>query len=398
MRVLVVHNRYQQPGGEDQVFEAEIRLLRDAGHEVRTYTEHNDRIRSMAPAHTAAATIWSRRHRAAVSRSLHSWRPDVVHAHNTFPLLSPAVAHAAHAAGIPFVQTLHNYRLVCPGALLFRDGRTCEECVSTPTRFPAVRHACYRGSRAATAVTAAMLATHDLLGTWSRCVTTYVALTEFARSIFVRGGLPAERIRVKPNFLGRDPGVGDGASGDVLFVGRLSPEKGVGVLLEAAELMGGSLRFTIVGDGPLGADVREAARRMPWVRWLGRCTHEETLQHMRSAACLAFPSTWYEGLPMTIVEAFACGLPVVASDLGAMQALVTSGENGVRFRPGDASELAGALARATSDAGRRNRWGAGARRTFEDRFLPGRNLQILESIYSDAVGRVRPGGARTVAA
>jgi glycosyltransferase involved in cell wall biosynthesis len=398
MRVLVVHNRYRQPGGEDQVFEAEVALLRGAGHDVRTYTEHNDRVADMSRARAAAATIWNRTHRASFAALLARWRPDVVHAHNTFPLISPAIIHATEAAGIPFVQTLHNYRLVCPAALLYRDGEVCNDCVGTRASLPSLLHACYRGSRATTAATAAMLATHRLLGTWRRSVTTYVALTEFARSVFVRGGIPADRLQVKPNFLLDDPGRGSGSGGHVLFVGRLAPEKGVRVLLDAARSLAGRVQISIVGDGPLGDEVRASAAEIPGLSWLGRRPHDETLRLMGDAACLVFPSTWYEGLPMTIVEAFACGVPVVASDLGAMQTLVDDGVNGQRFAPGRPRELADALLRVTAERGQREALAAGARHTYLRRFTAARNLQLLENIYESSIARVGARTARTGAA
>ncbi len=306
MRVLICHNFYQQPGGEDQVFAAEAALLRRFGHEVETYSVHNDEIESAGKLKLAAATVWNRGAASEIGRRTRENRAEIVHFHNTFPLLSPAVYSAARRAGAAVVQTLHNFRLICPGATLFREGKPCEKCVG---RFPvaAVAHGCYRGSRSATAVTAMMLGVHRSIGAYANQVDAYIALTRFAREKFLVAGFDPEQIHVKPNFLDPDPGAGPGDGGFALFVGRLSEEKGIRPLLEAWKRVGKTLPLKICGDGPLASQVREAAASESSIEWLGRRPLEEVIGLMGRAAALVFPSLWYEGFPRTIVESLSAG-------------------------------------------------------------------------------------------
>lgn len=377
MRVLLVHNHYQQPGGEDQVFREEGALLERFGHTVFRYVLHNDDVEGIGRAALAARTLWSRPAYRDVERIVRAEGIEVVHVHNTLPLASPAVYWAARKAGAAVVQTLHNFRLLCPGATLFRDGRPCTECLGR-LPLPAVRHACYRGSRSATAAVAAMLTAHRALGTWRRAVDRYIALTPFARDLFVRGGLPAAKVVVKPNFLGEDPGVGKGGGGFVLFVGRLSPEKGVGTLIEAWRRYPGLPPLKVVGDGPLAADVQAAP-----VDWLGAQPREDVLALMRAADLLVFPSQWGEGMPMVLVEALACGLPIVASDHGAMATMVDE-EAGRRVPPGDPDALAAAVRALMDDAPLRARLRGGARRCYEAHYTAAHNHDLLLQIYRDA--------------
>ncbi len=246
--MLLLHNRYQQPGGEDQVFAAEGNLLEAHGHQVLRYTRHNDQVTDQNPLALAGATVWNQ----AVYRELRTLirreRPQVAHFHNTLPMISPAAYYAARAEGVPVVQTLHNYRLLCPNALFYRDGQVCEDCLGKAVPWPGVVHACYRESRASSGAVATMLTAHRAIGTWKKAVDMYVALTEFARQKFVQGGLPAEKIVVKPNFIEPDPGSGEGRGHYALFVGRLSQEKGVDTLLAAWEQLGEKVPLKIVGD------------------------------------------------------------------------------------------------------------------------------------------------------
>lgn len=337
--MLLLHNRYQLPGGEDQVFEAEGALLESHGHRVLRYSLDNDSVPGMGRAELAKATVWNE----AVYRELRTLirreRPDVAHFHNTLPLMSPAAYYAAQAEGVPVIQTLHNYRLLCPGALFFRSGRVCEDCSGKAVPWPGVAHACYRGSRTASGAVVAMLAAHRALGTWTGVVDKYIVLTEFARRKFVEGKLPAEKIVVKPNFVQPDPLAGEGRGRYALFVGRLSQEKGVETLLAAWESLGKKIQIKIVGDGPLGPVVAEAARRFDGVEWLGSQPRDRVLALMKDARALLFPSVWYEGFPMVIAEAYAVGLPVIASDLGSMSSLITHRRTGLHFRPGDPRDL-----------------------------------------------------------
>lgn len=388
MRVLLLHNRYQQPGGEDGVFAAESDLLEARGHQVLQYTAHNDRVAKMGRPALARATVWNGEVYRELRDLIRRERPYVAHFHNTFPLISPAAYHAARAEGVPVVQTLHNYRLLCPNAQFFRDGRVCEDCLGKAVPWPGVVHACYRGSRAASGTVAAMLTAHRALGTWSEKADAYVALTEFAREKFVQGGLPAERISVKPNFLPEDPGVGEGRGDYFLFVGRLSGEKGVDALLAAWERLGERVRLKIVGDGPLAPGVARAAERLGGMEWLGRQPKDRVLGLMKDARALLFPSVWYEGFPVVFAEAFAVGLPIIASDLGSMSSLVDPGRTGLHFRPGDPKDLAARVEWASANPAELKRMRGEARAEFEARYTAGRNYQLLMEIYGKASERV----------
>jgi glycosyltransferase involved in cell wall biosynthesis len=389
MRVLLLHNYYQQPGGEDQVFASEASLLEAHGHRVLRCVSHNDRVAEMGRPALAKNTIWNagvyRELRALIRRE----RPQVAHFHNTFPLLSPAAYYAAQAEGVPVIQTLHNYRLLCPNALFFREGRVCEDCLGRAVPWPGVAHACYRGSRSSSGVVAAMLSTHRVAGTWSRAVDMYIALTEFASQKFTQGGLPAHNIAVKPNFVYPDPGSGHGKGEYVLFVGRLSQEKGVEVLLAAWELLQGNVPLKVVGDGPSARQVAEAAKRLRGVEWLGRQPKDSVRALMKDARALIFPSVWYEGFPMVIAEAYAVGLPVIASDLGSMSSLIDHGRTGLLFSPGDPESLTAQVEWALAHPAELKRMRKGARAEFEAKYTAERNDRIRMDIYQTTIERVK---------
>ncbi|GHF35977.1 glycosyltransferase involved in cell wall biosynthesis [Deinococcus metalli] len=388
MKILLVHNYYQQPGGEDVVFRAEATLLRDAGHDVEEYTVSNMEIGQQGKAGVAARTVWNAAAARTLNRMVRSGQHDIVHFHNTFPLLSPAVYGAARAAGAATVQTLHNYRIVCASALLFRDGHVCESCLGR-LPVPAVRHRCYRDSVGASATVAAMQVAHRVLGTYRRDVDAYVALTEFARDKFIQGGLPATRLHVKPNFIDPDPGAGPGGGGYALFVGRLTEEKGVQTLLDAWRRIGTALPLKVLGSGPLVGDVEQAAGSVPGVTYLGQRGREEVMALAARAECLIFPSRWYEGFPMTIVESLAVGLPVIASRIGAMEQLIQDGVNGMHFEPGNADDLVRAV--QSFLAGDRPRMRNAARETFVKHYTSAENLRQLMYIY----GQARKAGGAT---
>ena len=386
--ILLLHNHYQEPGGEDQVFASEASLLEAHGHRVLRYVSHNDKVAKMSRPTLAKTTVWNGTVYRELRALLRRERPLVAHFHNTFPLLSPAAYYAARAERVPVVQTLHNYRLLCPNALFFREGGVCEDCLGRVVPWPGVVHACYRGSRSSSAVVATMLTTHRLAGTWSRLVTTYIALTEFARRKFAEGGLPAQDISVKPNFVYPDPGTGDGRGEYVLFVGRLAQEKGVELLLAAWERLQGRVPLKIVGDGPASPRVAEAAGRLRDVEWLGRQPKDLVLALMKDARALIFPSVWYEGFPMVIAEAYAVGLPVIAGDLGSMSSLIDHSRTGLLFRPGDTEDLVAKVQWASTHPAELERMRKGARAEFEAKYTSERNYEVLTEIYRESIDRV----------
>lgn len=392
MRVLQVHNFYQQPGGEDQVYAAEAELLARHGHAVIQYSVHNDAVESMPAIGLATRTLWNFTTHREVSALIARESPEVIHAHNTFPIVSPALYYAAAANGIPMVQTLHNYRLLCPAATFFRNGQLCEECLGTIAPYKAVLHRCYRNSALASATVASMLLGHGLAGTWQKKIHTYIALTKFSRDKFIDGGLPPEKITIKPNFLLTDPGVGAGSGGYALFIGRLSQEKGLDTLLKAWEELDPAIPLKIAGDGPLGEYVRERTGRLRAAEWLGYSAHERIVELLQHAALLVFPSLWYEGLPMTIIESLACGTPVVVSSLGSLNELVTDGVNGLRFAAGDASALASCIRGIWEKPDQLRAMRQGSRACYEKNYTSNRNYQLLMKIYSEAINRDHPEG------
>ena len=389
MKILAVHNRYQQPGGEDQVFLAETTLLESYGHHVLRYEVHNDQVKRVDRLTLAKDTVWNTSAYRELGALIRRERPDVVHFHNTLPLVSPAGYYAARAEGVPVIQTLHNYRLLCPVALFFRDGRVCEDCMGKAVPWPGVVHKCYRGSRAASGVIATMLTVHRALGTWTEMVDVYVALTEFAKSKFIEGGLPARKIVVKPNFVYPDPGRGQGGGGYALFVGRLSPEKGVGTLLAAWERLGRRIPLKVVGDGPLRKQAAEAGIRHSCVEYLGYRPAEEVHALLKEASVLVFPSEWYEGFSRVAAEAFATATPIIASDIGSAAELVEHGHTGLRFRPGDPEDLAAQAGWFVSHPEEHARMRREVRAEYEAKYTAERNYRALMEIYEAALERKR---------
>jgi glycosyltransferase involved in cell wall biosynthesis len=386
---LFLHNHYQQPGGEDQVFTAESNLLDAQGHWVLRYTMHNDQVTRMSSLGLAKATVWNDEVYRELRTLIRREQPQIAHFHNTFPLISPAAYYAARAEGVPVVQTLHNYRLLCPNALFFREGRVCEDCLGKTFSWPGVVHACYRESRPASGAVAAMQSVHWSVGTWVKAVDAYIALTEFAREKFIEGGLPSDKIVVKPNFVNPDPGAGGGEGGYFLFVGRLSREKGVETLLAAWERLREESYLKIVGDGPLAPKVAAAAERVRGLEWVGRQSRERVLALMKNARALIFPSVWYEGFPMVIAEAYAVGLPVIASDLGSMSSLVDHGRTGLRFRPGDPQDLAAQVEWASGQSTELDRMRGEARAEFERNYTAEHNYRLLMETYQRVVKPMR---------
>lgn len=387
VRVMIVHNSYQRPGGEDMVFEAECEVLRSHGVEVTRYHVSNDEIERTPKMAAAKNAVWNSSQARKIESAIEAARPDVVHVHNTLSVISPAVFHVAKGLGCATVQTLHNHRLVCPSATLFRDGRICEDCVGKSVPWPAVRHACYRDSRSATAVVVGMLIAHRAMGTYRHKVDLFLTLSEFSRSKFIEGGIPASRLMVKPNFLKRDPGEGEGVGGYALYVGRLSSEKGLDTLLNAWEMLGDRLPLRIVGDGPLEPVVRARASTMVGVEALGSLPSDRVAEQMKGATVLLFPSECYEGLPMVIIEALATGLPVVASRLGSLEEVIRDGHDGALFRAGDVQDLIDVVLDTVSDDGELARMRRSARATYLARYTPEAGFEQLQVAYQRAMDR-----------
>jgi glycosyltransferase involved in cell wall biosynthesis len=391
MKILLVHSEYQQRGGEETIFEQEKKLLCEFGHEVLTYYRRNheieeySRLRRMG---MAASTIWSERTRKDVAEILRGEKPDVVHVHNTFVMVSPSVYWACREANVPVVQTLHNYRLFCPSGYFLRDGKICEDCLAGGL-WPSIRHACYRGSHTQSAVIAATLGFHRWKGTWSKQIDAYLALTRFAQRKFIAAGLPADKVFVKPNFIHPDPRKRTGAGEYAIYVGRLLAEKGPLLLLDAWERLQNRIPLVICGDGPLYVSMRQQAqeRGLSSIEFKGRLSRNATLEAMKKARFLILPSQSYEGFPMTIAEAYACGVPAIATAVGALLEIVEESRTGITFRRGDAVDLAGKVEWAWSNPEKMQVMGDQARRTYEEQYTGAINYRKLIAIYEKVIGR-----------
>lgn len=399
MKVLMVHNRYQQRGGEDAVVEAETHLLATNGIEVRPFDADNDSIHGPLSKIQVSAGQFGlpTQVKARFRQALSDFHPDIVHVHNWFPTLSPAVFHICRRAHIPVVHTLHNYRLLCAGATLFRDGRACEDCIGTTLRAPGIAHGCYRQSRIGTAVATAGMLANWWMGTWHQSVDCFIALSDFARHKFIEGGLPADNIVVKPNFVDPDPGARAGAGGYLLYAGRLTEEKGLRVLLQCWRSAPDLPMLKIAGTGPLQEEVRHAASSLPNVECLGSRSAADVLELMGNATALLCPSLWYEGMPRVVIESLAVGTPIVASRIGCYPEMIVDGETGALFQTGDAAELRGrirTLSRGAEFHGMRDK----ARRCFESNYTGERNLSLILHIYRSVLLAGRTADSRPVPA
>lgn len=387
MKILLVHNYYQKPGGEDQVFAAEGALLESYGHMVVRYEAHNDQVEEFTSFQLAKATIWNSHAYRELKKLIKAERPDIMHVHNTFPLISPAVYYAAKSENIPVVQTLHNYRLLCSNPNLFRNGKVCEDCLGKFIPWPGIIHSCYRENRNASGVVAMMLTSHRILRTWLRYVDLYIALSGFSRKKFIEGGLPTMKVTVKPNFVGIDPGVGSGEGNYAIFVGRLSSEKGIDTLLEAWRTLNGRFRLKIAGDGPLASKVMDATQEMSSIEYVGHLSRDEIFGHLKNASVLIFPSVCYEGFPLTIAEAYATGLPVIGSQIGSISELIQHGKTGLCFEPGNSSDLVRQVEWIANHPPELASMRLRARKEFEDKYIASHNYELLLKIYRQVLDK-----------
>jgi glycosyltransferase involved in cell wall biosynthesis len=394
LKILLAHNFYgsSAPSGENTVYSAEKSLLEAAGHEVVEYTRHSDEIRGQGAwgaMKGAMSTPWNPFAYARVRRTIERERPDVLHVHNTFPLLSPAIFHSAARSSTATVLTLHNYRTVCAAAIPMREGQPCTECLDRRSVTPALRYGCYRQSRLATLPLASMIALHRTLGTWRKHVDAFIALTGFQRDRLVAAGLPPERMHVKPHFYPDPPSPLPWREREakVVFIGRLGEEKGVRFLIEAWRQWGEQApQLELIGDGPQRRELEDLAQVMNGkVRFLGQRPFSETQKRLASAHLLVLPSVCFEGFPMVIREAFAMGVPVAASRLGSMPCLVQDGRNGVLFTPGNAEDLLRQVRGAWGEDDLLARMGAAAREEFDARYTAEANYRILMDIYQAAI-------------
>jgi glycosyltransferase involved in cell wall biosynthesis len=394
MKICLVHNSYEQRGGEDVVFEQEMANLKRHGHEVVAYHRSNTEIKSHSPLaqiSLAKNSVWSADSREGFSELLDRHAPDLVHIHNTFFVISPSVYSACRERGIPVVQTLHNFRLICPAHTFYRSDSICEECL-TGGLWNSVRHGCYRESRIMTATLATILSWHRLIHTWENSIDCYIALTEFSREKFIAAGFNPAKIVVKPNFVDRDPGPKTDTGDFALYVGRLTPEKGLQALLEAWQQLPASCQLQVVGGGPEKVQLEDLvrSRNVVNIKFRGSLSRPETIALVKQARFLVVPSLWYEGFPMVIAEAMACGTPVVCSQLGAMEEIVTHHRTGLHFIPGDAEDLAQKAAWAWIHPEEMAEMGRAARVEYERRYTAESNYAALMKIYRRVLNAQMP--------
>ena len=355
------------------------------------FEETNRRAVNMNPLVLGMATVWNQKVVRRLSESIRRTRPWIVHFHNTFPLISPACYRAARKYGVAVVQTLHNFRMLCPNGLLFRDQKPCELCIEAHSPWPGIYHRCYRHSASASAAVAAMITVHRVMRTWLDQVDLYIAPSDFTRMKFIEGGLSEDRIVVKPHFLEFDPGIGQGRGSYALYAGRLSDEKGLRTVVEAWKRLPASMALRIAGDGPLAEWLAAECRQVPHIQWLGRQSREQVLHQMKDAMLLVYPSECYETGALAITEAYATGLPVVASNHGTMASVVRHGETGLHFRPGDADHLAEKVRWLYAHPAETMSMRREARSEFENRYSKQANYQALVAIYEAAAARANRG-------
>lgn len=381
MRVLIVHNSYRGFGGEDTVATMEAKLLRESGHEVVEYLRSNREINTLYRILTAPlSAVWGSRAAKDVELLIRHHSPDIIHVHNTWMVISPAVYWVAKRHHVPVVQTLHNYRLVCPNAQFLREDQPCELCKKKVFPINGIVNGCYRGSRLQSLLVGLVIATHRVLGTWQSKVDCYIALTDFAKRRFVEGGLPQHKVTVRPNFVVKDPGGKADRGQYVLFVGRLSKEKGVLTLVQAWKNLH-DIPLKIAGDGPLYAQLCDYAANSPSVELLGWCERDRIIELLKGAVFLIFPSIWYEGFPTTIADAFACGLPVIASRIGGLSEIVRDESTGLLFQAGDEEELASKVRWGWENPSYMEEAGKRARQTYERCYSKEQCLSTLLAIY-----------------
>jgi glycosyltransferase involved in cell wall biosynthesis len=388
MKILLVHNSYQQIGGEDVVFENDRDLLSARGHQVCTYTRRNDEIDRyglIAKTTLPLRTLWAWDSAAKLRQIIQRERPHIAHFHNTFPLISPAAYYACREAEIPVVQSLHNPRLICPAATFYRDGKACVECLGKTPAWPAIRHACYHHSRAQTAVISGMLALHSFLNTWNRLVDAYIVFTDFYRRAFIDAGFPSEKIHIKPHFVPSDPGIKDHPKDYALFIGRLAPEKGVPTLLEAwSRLKALSIPLKIRGDGPLLAQIPQFNSGHN-IQVIPRLNREELIALVHGARFLVWPSDgYYETFGLVAIEALACGVPVIASRSGAMAEVIHHQRTGLHFTSGDPQDLAAKVEWAWTHPIEMKAMSVASRMEYEMKYTAERNYGVLMEIYRKA--------------
>jgi glycosyltransferase involved in cell wall biosynthesis len=387
MKVLIIHNHYKNYGGEDAVVEAEKRLLMKHGHQVIYYSRSNaefDKYNYVKKIGALFNLHWSNQEYLNIQELIKKHSPDIAHIHNTFYLITPSVYFACKDSGVPIVQTMHNYRFLCSNGKLYAKGRICESCLRKSSFNPGIFHGCWKGSRLLTCALAKMLRVHKQRGTFKKLIDCYVALTEFSKSKFVEAGYASDKIVVKPNFISGIPEIkSDKKPGEyALFVGRLSSEKGVSFLINSWGRIR-SIPLKIIGNGELFKKLKKySLKRGMNIEFLGEKNNEEVIKYIKNSAFTIFPSEWYETFGLVIIESFACGIPVIASRIGAMQELVSDKKTGLLFNPGDTHDFVKQVEYLWGNVGLIKQMGENARQEYINKYTEEKNYENLMSIYT----------------
>jgi glycosyltransferase involved in cell wall biosynthesis len=402
MKVLILHNAYPHPGGEDTVVANEIAMLNRHGYEVVPCIVPTEESGILSLIRCGLSAVWNPFAYKRLKTLVKNEKPDIVHCHNAYPLLSPSVFAACHAAGVPVVQTVHNYRHICPAGGFFRDGHVCEKCLGKKFPYPIFIHRCYRNNWIASAVPAMATYVQRVRKTFERDVDAIIALNTFAKDKLTTGGLPAERIVIKPNFCPRSvardlPPHSEDHPFTICFAGRLSIDKGVKVLLKAwtgfveslPDVQKKNVRLLLAGGGELQPHVHETAALHPSIVCMGTLSHDATMEMIEQADCLVCPSIWFEGMPMTLLEAFSKGRPVISSAIGGLPDMVQHETNGLLFTPGDATQLQRCINTLHSSETLLRDMGKNALRIYEEYYSEEANFPLLEKIYRDTIHTFR---------
>ncbi len=386
MKILLIHNSYQQRGGEDATFESEYNLLSKGGNDVEKLLFDNKSINSLSDKISAGIkNVFNPDSAKIIEEKIISFQPQIIHIHNFFPLVSPSVFFIAKKYKVPIVITIQNYRLICSGALLYRNGKICEDCVNKTIPLAGIIHKCYRNSAVQTAAVTFMTSFHKIAGTWKNKVGKYITVAEFGRDKILNSslGLSEDQVVVKPNSV-EDFGDGDNNREDYfVYIGRIIEDKGIETLLESLNHF--DYKIKIIGDGPLRGRIEDAALNNKNIEYLGFRDKQFIINTLKKAKGLIFPTLWYEGLPVTVIESFSTGTPVIGSNIGAVKLQITDNYNGFHFSPGDAKDLASRIKYLSDNEQDLKQLYVNARNTYLEKYTPEKNYEQLINIYSDAI-------------
>lgn len=383
MKILVVHNHYLEKGGEDEVVYSEINLLKKFGHKVNFYERSNTEINGISLfkklCFFTKDIIWSDETYGEIKDLIKKERPDIAHIHNIFFLISPSIYYALSEENIPIVQSLHNYRFICSNGLFYKDGKICEKCVNNHF-WPAVVNRCWRNSFFLTLLVTRVLKTH--YKTFRGKINTYITMSEFSKNKFVEAGLPKEKIYIKPNFIDLQIKERKNVKDYALFVGRLADYKGLDTLISSYREIRNNFPLKIIGDGPLLKDMQAKIRKTNNIELLGRLPYDRTIKYIRNSAFVIFPSECYENMPRVIIESFACGIPVIASNIGPIKEIIQEGLTGLFFDYGDSKDLSIKIKYLMENKNLISKMGENACKIYEKKFSPEVNYSILMDIYN----------------